>query len=799
MDYPASHRRLVLGNLGQTRKWPSTGDSFQFFVAMDLLQSCAMAVDKRNWIPLNVTNPGKLHIALVEDIKSGKPYAITFQGYSNGCQYVEQLKPVPISAVVCGINDRSIEGKPLLQVTTMLRELPRPFTLYFRLQEGQAKVNISNKFMGFKAIREGLQTKVASTSANRVRNSAAYMNLDPNFQEDLDGAPNLPTKVLKKLKTWESRSSRQKRKRSEILRGTKGGGKLSETGVQVNPDVEDNIIGCFVDKYFRGYGWWTGVITEYSDPYYSVLYKDGSVETLTRNGLSKLLVYDDDVKVKKERDVYPGYILSGRCRANKEQPSERSALNRKTKHIASAANDTKLKATERPPKQNSCIKPTQDTKGVDNNAGSIRQKRKRSEALKGTKMVGKRSTTSLQVNPATSSGQVRKRSGTLRGTKEGGKLSETGVQVNPDVEDNIIGCFVDKYFRGYGWWTGVITEYSDPYYSVLYKDGSVETLTRNGLSKLLVYDDDVKVKKERDVYPGYILSGRCRANKEQPSERSALNRKTKHITGNVKVAEEASRNADVCMDWVPRLKIYLSTMSMLLKSILEEDLFCEVLFLDKEMVIDQNTLAQRIRLLSKADVFICDFSMKRHICFMEIGAALSKDIPVVFHGAYNSLSRVSRTDLELLLPHGWDAERHFTQTNITLEALDNIKKGLPVNTAPVEHDSLTMPNALMTFLEGHLLKYSDKVQFYLPTDKTWGVKFKIYGQFLVVKTVDEDRQDICKFRSGDVLYAVEGKVLINSQTSGGQIYDYLASLKQLMLRRGKKFIACEVLRRPLNK
>ena len=88
---------------------------------MNILQKCTVATDKQNWMPLKVTEPGKLHIALVEDIRSGAPYAITFQGYSDGCQYVEQLKPVPISAIVCGINDWCIEGQPLLHVITMLR------------------------------------------------------------------------------------------------------------------------------------------------------------------------------------------------------------------------------------------------------------------------------------------------------------------------------------------------------------------------------------------------------------------------------------------------------------------------------------------------------------------------------------------------------------------------------------------------------------------------------------------------------------------------------------------------------
>ena len=83
---------------------------------------------------------------------------------------------------------------------------------------------------------------------------------------------------------------------------------------------------------------------------------------------------------------------------------------------------------------------------------------------------------------------------------------------------------------------------------------------------------------------------------------------------------------------------------------------------------------------------------------------------------------------------------------------------------------------------------------FLPTDEAWGVKFKISGRLLVVKMVEKDRQHICKFKCGDVVYAAEDKVLINSHTSGGQVYDYLANLKQLMLRRDRKFIKCDVLR-----
>ena len=230
-------------------------------------------------------------------------------------------------------------------------------------------------------------------------------------------------------------------------------------------------------------------------------------------------------------------------------------------------------------------------------------------------------------------------------------------------------------------------------------------------------------------------------------------------------------------------------MSEPLKSILEEDLFCDVLCSDKVLVTDQKALAERVKLLSEADAFVCDFSTNRQILLVEIGAAITKKMPIVFHGAFNSLSNVTRADLELILPDNWNCESHFTQTNITLKALDDIKQGLQLTVPAMEHQILAMPNVLIAFLNSHLLMYSDKVRFRLPTDEAWGVKFKVSGRLLVVKAVEKDRQDICKFRCGDVVYAAENKVLINSHTSGGQVYDYLANLKHNFMLRSRKEIS----------
>ena len=140
------------------------------------------------------------------------------------------------------------------------------------------------------------------------------------------------------------------------------------------------------------------------------------------------------------------------------------------------------------------------------------------------------------------------------------------------------------------------------------------------------------------------------------------------------------------IDWVPRPKIYLSAMSAPLKNILEEEFFCDVLIsdVDLDLVKDQKALAERIKLLSEADVFVCDFSTKRQIFLIEIGAAIARKIPIVFHGSHNSLSNVIWNDLELVLPDKWNCESHFTQTNITFQALDDIKCGMRVTVPAVE-------------------------------------------------------------------------------------------------------------------
>ena len=305
---------------------------------MNILQKCTVATDKQNWMPLKVTEPGKLHIALVEDIRSGAPYAITFQGYSDGCQYVEQLKPVPISAIVCGINDRCIEGQPLQQVIMMLQELPRPFVLYFRLQDGQTQAtNSNNKFIGFKATQERLKSE--SPRVKEITDSCIQSGSIWSFGPEHPNITATQKKAWKKLQGWEQTRKGHKRKRNAVSKGAKVGGRLSETSTHVNPDLEKDLVGCFVDKFFRGYGWWTGIITEYSDPYFNILYKDGSVETLTRKQLSKLLVYDDDVKTRAERDSYPGPHFEW-AMSHETSQKGKTVIDKKNKSGSSNANGT---------------------------------------------------------------------------------------------------------------------------------------------------------------------------------------------------------------------------------------------------------------------------------------------------------------------------------------------------------------------------------------------------------------------------------------------------------------------------
>ena len=282
----------------------------------------------------------------------------------------------------------------------------------------------------------------------------------------------------------------QKRKRNAALSGEKVGGKLSETGMQVNPDLEKNLIGCFVDKFFEDTDGGLG-LSEYSDPYFNILYKDGSVETLTRKQLSKLLVYDDDVKTRAERDAYPDYTLSGRCR-NETSQNGKTATDEKNKSGSSDTIGTKLKANERLSKHKSYMAKKENVTMVSDGTKHRVQKRKRTAALSGEKVV----------------------------VKEG----ETGMQVNPDVEKNLIGCFVDKFFEdtdgGLGLSRSIQIRVQYPV-----QRWALETLTRKQLSKLLVYDDDVKIA-ERDAYPDYTLSGRCR-NETSQNGKTATDKKNK--------------------------------------------------------------------------------------------------------------------------------------------------------------------------------------------------------------------------------------------------------------------------------
>ena len=63
------------------------------------------------------------------------------------------------------------------------------------------------------------------------------------------------------------------------------------------------------------------------------------METLTRKQLSKLLVYDDDVKTRAERDAYPNHTLSGRCRNEKKQKGK-TVIDKKNESGSSNANGT---------------------------------------------------------------------------------------------------------------------------------------------------------------------------------------------------------------------------------------------------------------------------------------------------------------------------------------------------------------------------------------------------------------------------------------------------------------------------
>ena len=55
-------------------------------------------------------------------------------------------------------------------------------------------------------------------------------------------------KAWKKLQGWEQ--TRKGHKEANVIK-VKVGGRLSETSTHVNPDLEKDLVGCFVDKFFE--------------------------------------------------------------------------------------------------------------------------------------------------------------------------------------------------------------------------------------------------------------------------------------------------------------------------------------------------------------------------------------------------------------------------------------------------------------------------------------------------------------------------------------------------------------------
>jgi hypothetical protein len=65
------------------------------------------------------------------------------------------------------------------------------------------------------------------------------------------------------------------------------------------PEVKPSLIGSFITKNFRGYGYFVGLVMSYRCPFYTVVYEDGDLEELERG--SVLHLYVDDKNVKEEK------------------------------------------------------------------------------------------------------------------------------------------------------------------------------------------------------------------------------------------------------------------------------------------------------------------------------------------------------------------------------------------------------------------------------------------------------------------------------------------------------------------
>ena len=108
---------------------------------MDAVLRKCRVVDKRplrSCIPVTVTQTGQLNIALVEESTPNFTlYKILFKGWIKGCTFLDQLKTIPKDAYLYCIENYSLEQLRLDDVCLLLQNMPRPMTLYFRLQEGQ--------------------------------------------------------------------------------------------------------------------------------------------------------------------------------------------------------------------------------------------------------------------------------------------------------------------------------------------------------------------------------------------------------------------------------------------------------------------------------------------------------------------------------------------------------------------------------------------------------------------------------------------------------------------------------------
>ena len=768
----------------------------------NVLKKCSSFTQKElsNFLPVVISETGLLNIALVHDVDVKRnQQRVLFKGHTDGCIYISQLEQIPKDAVLCAAQNFDLEGLDLQVVCRILNALKRPMTIYFRLQEGQTvntNGSTSNKYVikmvdnlpemkpkaepvpnrrrklelgetptPKKVKVNGTNGKDQNSGASSTRSGSARSKIkrasyDPseikidytiplsendnrkeviiNHRTEKIGsvlvaATKKQQNVLKSLEvktgfrhervvvqstfsssptttTTKDGSSNNQVGAKKIL-GAKQGCTLSATGVRMHPRTTGKqLVGCFVDKKYAGFGWWTGLVIEYHDDkkkhFYVVLFKDGSTENFSRKKLHKLFVYRDEVKRYNEWYEYPGYEFV------EMEDTGSVNISESTESIDNPGKDVQNKETS-------------------NAEGQVMEE----IVVEAAAAV---STTKNNDNHETT-------------------ISENNNNYDIiDVDDsNDDGNFDDS---------------NDANGNMNVSTSLTTTNTSTTRNKTIVNNKNSKTNNDT------VINGS-----------TSTSSGSRHEAFDVDADVPQETNNDDLIKWLKKPKLYISMASDALEKFFLDDYYCEVVpNVEYKSSFRYLTFTERMKLLSTADIFISDATRKSDsVYLMELGSAISRNIPLFVHG---KIHLEISDQFAFALPEDWKEEDYCIEPTDT--------EGM---SSQVQTRTFIVPQKMVTALNDFICRNSKQINVHLPAAENWGVTFSVVGNNLVVKSVDKKKRNKkIDLKRGDVIYSIDGEVVINSGMRGGAVYDLLARLKEesnvLKDSNERRFIKCVVLR-----